>query len=96
MSTDFPGNLFFRHLVFFLLFHPSPSQLLLLQRGGRVTYMGPLGTNSQIMIDYFSVRGRGRGRGGVDEGVINFFGVSEDGYERLNGLVRMGMTVSES
>lgn len=30
-------------------------QLLLMKRGGRVIYGGKLGTNSQIMIDYFQV-----------------------------------------
>ena len=62
-----------------MCFPPAlPSQLLLLQRGGRVTYMGPLGTNSLIMIDYFRVRGRE----GVDEGVINVCGVSK-GRDKL-------------
>lgn len=29
------------------------DELLLMKRGGQVIYMGPLGTNSQIMVDYF-------------------------------------------
>ena len=40
-------------------FPPCPApQLLLLQRGGRVMYNGPLGRNSQAMINYFQVRHR--------------------------------------
>ena len=34
---------------------PLSPQLLLMKRGGEAIYMGPLGTNSQIMIDYFQV-----------------------------------------
>lgn len=31
------------------------DELLLMKRGGEVIYMGPLGVNSQIMVDYFEV-----------------------------------------
>jgi hypothetical protein len=32
--------------------------MLLMKRGGRVVYMGPLGRNSQLLINYFeSIRG---------------------------------------
>ena len=27
-----------------------------MKRGGRIIYFGPLGTNSQLVIDYFNVR----------------------------------------
>lgn len=30
-------------------------QLLLLKRGGRVIYAGPLGVQSRILVDYFEV-----------------------------------------
>lgn len=29
------------------------EQMLLMKRGGRVVYMGPLGRNSQLLINYF-------------------------------------------